>query len=49
MYKAIFIDIDGTLKDSNGDISDIVISEIEKYRAWGYRLFYVQEEVKKIL
>ncbi len=38
MYKVIFIDIDGTLKDSNGHISNNTIAEIEKIKNMGIQV-----------
>lgn len=48
MYKVIFIDIDGTLKDSNGHISNNTIVEIKKIKNMGFKLFYVLEEIKRM-
>ena len=31
MYKAVFIDIDGTLKDSKGNINQRTINAIKKF------------------
>lgn len=48
MTKAIFIDIDGTLRDSNRNLSARTIETIKKVSKKVYQLYYALEDHEDI-